>query len=101
MAKIRGLGRGLDALLGADEPAAGGETLASLAIDALQPGRFQPRARIDQEALAELAESIKSGRDAADIGATDRSGPLRDHRRRAALARRAHGGARGGAGAGA
>ena len=60
MAKIRGLGRGLDALLGADEPAAGGETLASLAIDALQPGRFQPRARIDQEALAELAESIKS-----------------------------------------
>jgi ParB family chromosome partitioning protein len=60
MAKIRGLGRGLDALLGDDEPAVGGETLASLAIDALQPGRFQPRARIDQEALAELAESIKS-----------------------------------------
>jgi ParB family chromosome partitioning protein len=60
MAKIRGLGRGLDALLGADETAAGGETLASLAIDALQPGRFQPRARIGQEALAELAESIKS-----------------------------------------
>lgn len=60
MARIKGLGRGLDALLGADEPAAGGETLASLAIDALQPGRFQPRARIGQEALAELAESIKS-----------------------------------------
>jgi ParB family chromosome partitioning protein len=60
MAKIKGLGRGLDALLGDDEPASGGETLASLAIDALQPGRFQPRARIGQEALAELAESIKS-----------------------------------------
>jgi len=60
MAKIKGLGRGLDALLGADEPAVGGETLASLAIDALQPGRFQPRARIGQEGLAELAESIKS-----------------------------------------
>jgi ParB family chromosome partitioning protein len=60
MAKIRGLGRGLDALLGADEPAVGGEMLASLAIDALQPGRFQPRARIGQEGLAELAESIKS-----------------------------------------
>jgi ParB family chromosome partitioning protein len=60
MAKIRGLGRGLDALLGDDESAVGGETLASLAIDALQPGRFQPRARIGQEALAELAESIKS-----------------------------------------
>ena len=60
MARIKGLGRGLDALLGGDEPAVGGETLASLAIDALQPGRFQPRARIGQEALAELAESIKS-----------------------------------------
>lgn len=60
MAKIKGLGRGLDALLGVDKPAVGGETLASLAIDALQPGRFQPRARIGQEALAELAESIKS-----------------------------------------
>jgi ParB family chromosome partitioning protein len=60
MARIKGLGRGLDALLGVDEPAVGGETLASLAIDALQPGRFQPRARIGQEALAELAESIKS-----------------------------------------
>ena len=60
MARIKGLGRGLDALLGADEPAVGGEMLASLAIDALQPGRFQPRARIGQEALAELAESIKS-----------------------------------------
>jgi len=60
MARSKGLGRGLDALLGDDEPASGGETLASLAIDALQPGRFQPRARIGQEALAELAESIKS-----------------------------------------
>ena len=60
MARSKGLGRGLDALLGDDEPASGGETLASLAIDALQPGRFQPRGRIDQEALAELAESIKS-----------------------------------------
>jgi len=61
MTRIRGLGRGLDALLGADEPAAtGGDALASLAIDALQPGRFQPRAHIGQEGLAELAESIKA-----------------------------------------
>ena len=62
MARIKGLGRGLDALLGADEPAAavGGESLAALAIDALQPGRYQPRARIGQEGLAELAESIKA-----------------------------------------
>ncbi|HSB49329.1 MAG TPA: ParB/RepB/Spo0J family partition protein [Burkholderiales bacterium] len=61
MARVKGLGRGLDALLGADEPATGGgDALASLAIDALQPGRFQPRARIGQEGLAELAESIKA-----------------------------------------
>ena len=60
MAKIRGLGRGLDALLGTNEQSSGGETLASLAIDALEPGRHQPRMRIGQEGLAELAESIKS-----------------------------------------
>ena len=61
MPRIKGLGRGLDALLGADEPAAtSGDALASLAIDALQPGRFQPRTHIGQEGLAELAESIKA-----------------------------------------
>ena len=63
MTRIKGLGRGLDALLGADEPAAAaasGDVLASLPIDALQPGRFQPRAHIGQEGLAELAESIKA-----------------------------------------
>ena len=61
MAKVKGLGRGLDALLGtAEDQPAGGETLATLAIDSLQPGRYQPRMRIDQAALAELAESIKA-----------------------------------------
>ena len=60
MARIRGLGRGLDALLGTDELATGGETLAMLALDALQPGRHQPRTRIGEEGLAELAESIKA-----------------------------------------
>jgi len=60
MAKMKGLGRGLDALLGAaDEPATSGEMLTLLAIDALQPGRYQPRTRMDPQALAELAESIK------------------------------------------
>ena len=43
-----------------DEPAPAARRLRSLAIDALQPGRFQPRTRMDQEALAELAESIKA-----------------------------------------
>jgi ParB family chromosome partitioning protein len=61
MAKIKGLGRGLDALLGsAEEPASGGETLTTLAVEDLQPGRYQPRTRMDPETLGELAESIKS-----------------------------------------
>src|SRR6185436_6456648 len=61
MAKAKGLGRGLGALLGGDEPrATGNEVLASLAIDSLEPGRYQPRLRIDDEALGELAESIKA-----------------------------------------
>lgn len=60
MAKARGLGRGLDALLaGGDEPAVSGEQLKDLPIDSLQPGKYQPRTRMDQEALAELAASIK------------------------------------------
>jgi ParB family chromosome partitioning protein len=61
MVKMKGLGRGLDALLGTAEDApAAGDTLASLPVDSLQPGRYQPRMRIDQAALAELAESIKA-----------------------------------------
>jgi ParB family chromosome partitioning protein len=62
--KKRGLGRGLDALLGIDTSAdsaesAGGE-LHALKIDSLQPGRYQPRTGMDPERLAELAESIKA-----------------------------------------
>ena len=66
MAKLKGLGRGLDALLGGDEPAPAasaatpGDTLRELPVDQLQPGKYQPRSRMDQEALKELAESIKT-----------------------------------------
>ena len=66
MAKLKGLGRGLDALLGGDEPATAkpvatvSDTPRELAIDQLQPGKYQPRTRMDQEALKELAESIKT-----------------------------------------
>ena len=63
MAKSKGLGRGLDALLGNDNapaPAAGSENLRNVAIDELQPGKYQPRSHMDGEALAELAESIKA-----------------------------------------
>jgi ParB family chromosome partitioning protein len=58
--KMKGLGRGLDALLGADPvaaPAPAGPQ--QLPIDRLQPGRYQPRTRMDAEALAELADSIR------------------------------------------
>lgn len=66
MAKLKGLGRGLDALLGGDEPAAqpqppaSSDTPRELPVDQLQPGKYQPRTRMDQEALKELAESIKT-----------------------------------------
>jgi ParB family transcriptional regulator, chromosome partitioning protein len=61
MAKIKGLGRGLDALLGAaEETADDGQKLTMLAIETLQAGRYQPRTRMDPESLGELAESIKA-----------------------------------------
>ena len=58
--KMKGLGRGLDALLGAEPapPAAGGPQ--QLPIDRLQPGRYQPRTAMDADALAELADSIRA-----------------------------------------
>jgi ParB family chromosome partitioning protein len=57
--KRKGLGRGLEALLGG-EGAAPGDALAALPVARIRPGRYQPRTRMDQEALAELASSIKS-----------------------------------------
>lgn len=61
MAKPKGLGRGLDALLSGDEPAPReGDRLTELSISALQPGKYQPRTRMDETAIAELAESIRS-----------------------------------------
>jgi ParB family chromosome partitioning protein len=59
MAKLKGLGRGLDALLsGADEASA--ESLQSLPVEHIRAGKFQPRTRMDEASLAELAESIKA-----------------------------------------
>jgi ParB family chromosome partitioning protein len=60
MVKIKGLGRGLDALLSGNDDAKAGDVLMTLATDALKPGRFQPRTRMDSTALQELAESIKA-----------------------------------------
>jgi ParB family chromosome partitioning protein len=60
MAKIKGLGRGLDALLGGDERGAidHARPQAELAIDMLQPGKYQPRTHMDEAALQDLARSI-------------------------------------------
>ena len=60
-AKKRGLGRGLDALLGQpEEPAAADGALETLAVSAIQPGKYQPRRHFDDAALDELAASIKT-----------------------------------------
>jgi len=59
MAKLKGLGRGLDALLsGNDERAE--DALTELAVGLLKPGRFQPRTRMDPQSIAELADSIRA-----------------------------------------
>ena len=55
----KGLGRGLDALLGTDS-AAPRESLATLPVGRIRPGKYQPRTRMDQQALAELAASIRT-----------------------------------------
>jgi ParB family chromosome partitioning protein len=63
--KPKGLGRGLEALLGpsvatsAQDPAATGST-GELALSELVPGMYQPRTRMDEGALYELAESIRA-----------------------------------------
>lgn len=71
--KKRGLGRGLDALLGSavpirepSAPAASSmpaeparDALKSLPVDLIQRGKYQPRTHMDQQALQELADSIR------------------------------------------
>ena len=66
--KKRGLGRGLEALLGtgnkgaapAAETQESAEGLRFLPIQAMQPGKYQPRTGMDPAKLTELAESIKA-----------------------------------------
>ncbi len=63
--KLKGLGRGLDNLLGADRPPPtldlSGAPLPPvvLPVAVLQAGRYQPRTRMDEAALQELAASIR------------------------------------------
>jgi ParB family chromosome partitioning protein len=62
--KPKGLGRGLEALLGPTaseaEPRPTDESPRSLRLEQLQPGRYQPRTRMDEGSLFELAQSIKA-----------------------------------------
>lgn len=58
MAKLKGLGRGLDALLGSAAPSE--DKLQTLPAHHLQPGKYQPRTHMDEHALADLAESIRT-----------------------------------------
>jgi len=61
MANLRGLGRGLDALLGGDmETVSSSDALRTLQVGLLQPGKYQPRTQMDQESLQQLADSIKA-----------------------------------------
>ena len=63
MNKKKGLGRGLEALLGETAPesaSSASNAPVRLAISQLSPGKYQPRTRIDEGALNELAESIRS-----------------------------------------
>ena len=59
MIKMKGLGRGLDALLsGSDRPQ--GDEQRNLPVERMKPGKYQPRTHMEEGALMELAASIKS-----------------------------------------
>lgn len=61
--RTKGLGRGLEALLGPSGDDANkdmGEQVMTLPLGKLQAGKYQPRSRMDESSLVELAESIKS-----------------------------------------
>jgi ParB family chromosome partitioning protein len=61
--KLKGLGRGLDALLGGDAhdtPATPAGSPSTLPVSRIQAGKYQPRTRMDDGSLSELAASIKA-----------------------------------------
>lgn len=61
MAKLKGLGRGLDALLAGDMGSVGeADSLMMLKVEQLRPGKYQPRSYMDDAALQTLADSIQT-----------------------------------------
>ena len=59
MTRLKGLGRGLDALLAGTDAPDTAEALQTLALDRIQPGKYQPRMHMDDAALDELSASIR------------------------------------------
>lgn len=55
----KGLGRGLEALLGEKQKPADAASVTRLPLSALQAGKYQPRQKMDSGPLQELAESIR------------------------------------------
>jgi ParB family chromosome partitioning protein len=95
MIKMKGLGRGLDALLsGSDKPH--GDEQRSLPVERLRPGKYQPRTQMDEGFAGRTGRVDQvAGRHAADSRACHRQHAgcraLRNRRRRTPLARRAIG----------
>lgn len=58
--KQKGLGRGLDALLDKESAGGGREVQATVRVDRLVRGRYQPRTHMDEASLQDLAASIKA-----------------------------------------
>ena len=59
MIRPKGLGRGLDALLSGAGPADAKDVLQAIALERMQPGKYQPRTKMDDAALDDLAASIR------------------------------------------
>jgi ParB family chromosome partitioning protein len=59
MTRLKGLGRGLDALLAGTDAPETVEALQTLALDRIQPGKYQPRTQMDDAALDDLSASIR------------------------------------------
>jgi ParB family chromosome partitioning protein len=60
MKRTKGLGRGLDALLGGQGASVASTAPNTVPLAQLRPGKYQPRTKMNAEALRELAESIKA-----------------------------------------
>ena len=60
MVKLKGLGRGLDALLANDDDNTPSDALKMLDVLLMQAGQYQPRSYMDEAALQTLADSIQA-----------------------------------------